>query len=50
MLNPSINLFESTGTGDRQEVEKYLMYRLEQIRKEVICGAEYNFRYLFFTQ
>ena len=39
-------LFESTGTGDRQEAEQYLIYRLEQIRKEVIYGvrAEYTFR------
>ncbi|MGD9660205.1 MAG: tyrosine-type recombinase/integrase [Porticoccaceae bacterium] len=39
-------LFESTGTGDRQEAEQYLIYRLEQIRNELIYGVkpEYTFR------
>lgn len=39
-------LFESTGTSDRQEAEQYLIFRLEQIRREVVYGisSEYSFR------
>lgn len=33
-------LFESTGTGDRQEAEQYLTFRLEQIRKELVYGIK----------
>lgn len=29
---------ESTGTGEREEAERYLIYRLEQIRKEQVYG------------
>ncbi|MEZ5481401.1 MAG: hypothetical protein R3E73_04240 [Porticoccaceae bacterium] len=39
-------LFESTGTGDRQEAERYLTFRLEQIRNEMVYGVkpDYTFR------
>ncbi|WP_231987183.1 tyrosine-type recombinase/integrase [Pseudomonas prosekii] len=30
---------ESTGTGDRQEAEQYLIHRLEQLRQEKVYGA-----------
>jgi integrase len=33
-------LYESTGTGDREEVERYLIYRLEQIRQQKVYGVK----------
>jgi len=32
-------LYESTGTGDRSEAEKYLIHRLEQIRQRKVYGV-----------
>lgn len=32
-------LYESTGTSDRQEAERYLIHRLEQIRQEKVYGV-----------
>lgn len=32
-------LYESTGTGDREEAERYLIHRLEQIRQRKIYGV-----------
>jgi len=39
-------LFESTGTGNWQEAEQYLIFRLEQVRNEVVYGIkpDYTFR------
>lgn len=33
-------LYESTGTGDREEAERYLIYRLEQIRQQKVYGVK----------
>lgn len=32
-------LYESTGTGDRAEAERYLIHRLEQIRQQKVYGV-----------
>lgn len=32
-------LYESTGTADRQEAERYLIFRLEQIRQQKVYGV-----------
>ncbi|NAP01993.1 integrase [Pseudomonas syringae] len=32
-------LYESTGTADRQEAERYLIHRLEQIRQQKVYGV-----------
>lgn len=32
-------LYESTGTGDREEAERYLIHRLEQIRQRKVYGV-----------
>jgi integrase len=32
-------LYESTGTSDRQEAERYLIHRLEQIRQQKVYGV-----------
>lgn len=32
-------LYESTGTSDRQEAERYLIHRLEQLRQEKVYGV-----------
>lgn len=32
-------LYESTGTGDREEAEKYLIHRLERLRQEKVYGV-----------
>ena len=32
-------LRESTGTGDRQEAEQYLIHRLEQLRQQKVYGV-----------
>ena len=32
-------LYESTGTGDRAEAEKYLIHRLEKLRQEKVYGV-----------
>jgi integrase len=39
-------LYESTGTGDREEAEQYLIHRLEEVRKATIYGVkpDYSFR------
>lgn len=33
-------LYESTGTGDREEAERYLIFRLEQIRQQKVYGVK----------
>ncbi len=33
-------LFESTGTSNRQEAEQYLIFRLEQVRNEIVYGIK----------
>ncbi|MNG27176.1 hypothetical protein D3C84_1122660 [compost metagenome] len=33
-------LYESTGTGDREEAERYLIYRLEQLRQQKVYGVK----------
>ncbi|WCM53494.1 tyrosine-type recombinase/integrase [Pseudomonas sp. WJP1] len=33
-------LCESTGTGDREEAERYLIFRLEQIRQQKVYGVK----------
>ena len=32
-------IYESTGTGDRAEAEKYLIHRLERLRQEKVYGV-----------
>lgn len=32
-------LYESTGTSEQEESERYLIYRLEQIRQQKVYGA-----------
>ncbi len=32
-------LYESTGTADRQEAERYLIFRMEQIRQQKVYGV-----------
>ncbi len=32
-------LYESTGTTDRQEAERYLIFRMEQIRQQKVYGV-----------
>ncbi|MEG1041510.1 MAG: tyrosine-type recombinase/integrase [Pseudomonas sp.] len=34
-------LYESTGTGDREEAERYLIHRLEQIRQRKVYGVRH---------
>jgi len=48
-INKKVNgrrIYESTGSGDLQEAEKYLVHRLEEIRKAVVYGMrpKRNFR------
>lgn len=41
-INKVINgqrIYESTGTGEREEAERYLIHRLEQIRQESVYGV-----------
>ncbi len=32
-------IYESTGTGEREEAERYLIHRLEQLRQETVYGV-----------
>ena len=34
-------LYESTGTGDRQEAERYLIHRLEKLRQQKVYGVRH---------
>jgi len=38
-------LFESTGASDRKEAERYLVFRLEQIRQEQVYGIKPDFTF-----
>lgn len=41
-INKVVNgqrIYESTGTGEREEAERYLVHRLEQIRQESVYGV-----------